>query len=1039
MRRLMLIVTNVCFILTSFSVHAATDSDTSARQLTDAAGVSRGLCVQLGLRDGKLLAALQKQGFAFANGIALDPKLETPIRKELQKGGLYGEEVSVHYMAVNALPYTDNLINLIVADDFNALSAKGLTLEEILRVLVPRGVAMLKNAELSPEDLKGLSAAKTPGDWTRIEKPRPEGLGDWSHYDCDAAGSRVLKDSVVSLPRRMQFNYGKPWKVFGGAELGGGLGLAVNGRRFCFEGRDSATPRRSTSPKGKLGPAKMFLVARDGHNGLLLWEKELPGPKDPRTNCARGYPRDRFVADADALYLVWDGKLTAVDAATGTIRKIYPVPAREVGGQLRLYKDHLLFGGRCLNTKTGQEKWRGGVSGKKMVVGDDKVFASDGRESLSCGDFSTGKLLWKTELEGKCTLRAYHNGVVVMVSEVGKDAGVLGYSADTGKKLWQLPFPKPYHRGNHSNVFYVKGLLWLKVLDSDILKKLNAFFWRKSPKGRVKVHEVVAGAKMYAPVNGRSIGFQHTGYWGVDIKTGKIVKRIDIGGGGDNRCFQDCATERFLIWPTCSFSDPETRTTERTFITRGNCGLGQLVGNGLLYGFSIGCTCGPFIHGYSAFAPGPENEMPARESAPALERGPGFGTTESQSADTGGAEDWPMYRHDPGRSVWASTSLKPGLDALWTADLGGRLTPPVAAGGRVIVAVREQNRVVCLDGETGQTLWTFFTGGRVDSPPSCFQNLVIFGCRDGWVYCVRASDGALVWRFFAALKKRWIMDHGQLESAWPVIGSVVIRDRKVLFAAGRHSALDGGIRVYAVAPHTGKVLWKTFHYRADRNASHANMLVGQGKIIAVGSAVFDMEDGELLKLDEHRASLSNDKVLKSARPDGEYYLRTAFKSSYGALSGGKMRLPGGGWQRKVGGLLLAWNSKALFTVDADPKRRRTYKNRPVHQPGDVFTLRSRGKSSPGFSAKEMTIWGAKVPLKLRSLIGSGEHLFVAGAPSDNAKTTHGELWTFSAKDGKRVSTIRIEAPPVPDGLAAARGKMFVSLKNGKVLCLGPSK
>ena len=89
----------------------------------------------------------------------------------------------------------------------------------------------------------------------------------------------------------------------------------------------------------------------------------------------------------------------------------------------------------------------------------------------------------------------------------------------------------------------------------------------------------------------------------------------------------------------------------------------------------------------------------------------------------------------------------------------------------------------------------------------------------------------------------------------------------------------------------------------------------------------------------------------------------------------------------------------------------------MHQPGDLSTLRSRGKSSSEFSYKEMTIWKVKVPLKLRSLIGSGDHLFVGGEPSENDKSTHGELWTFSAADGKKVSTTLLESPPVPDGLA----------------------
>ena len=82
----------------------------------------------------------------------------------------------------------------------------------------------------------------------------------------------------------------------------------------------------------------------------------------------------------------------------------------------------------------------------------------------------------------------------------------------------------------------------------------------------------------------------------------------------------------------------------------------------------------------------------------------------------------------------------------------------------------------------------------------------MFGSLSGYVYCLDAATGSLAWRFRAAPTTDQIVSYGQLESLWPVHGSVLIRDDRAYFAAGRSSFLDGGILLYALDTATGKVV-----------------------------------------------------------------------------------------------------------------------------------------------------------------------------------------------------------------------------------------
>ena len=47
----------------------------------------------------------------------------------------------------------------------------------------------------------------------------------------------------------------------------------------------------------------------------------------------------------------------------------------------------------------------------------------------------------------------------------------------------------------------------------------------------------------------------------------------------------------------------------------------------------------------------------------------------------------------------------------------------------------------------------------------------------------------------------------------------------------------------------------------------------------------------------------------------------------------------------------------------------------------------------------------------------------------------GMLLAVSPADGKTLATHQLAAPPVFDGMAAAAGRLFISLQNGRLVCL----
>jgi hypothetical protein len=112
---------------------------------------------------------------------------------------------------------------------------------------------------------------------------------------------------------------------------------------------------------------------------------------------------------------------------------------------------------------------------------------------------------------------------------------------------------------------------------------------------------------------------------------------------------------------------------------------------------------------------------------------------------------------------------------------------------------------------------------------------------------LHAKDGALVWRF-KALPERLICVYEQLESTWPVHGSILIQEGVAYFAAGRNSFLDGGIFLFGLDPMIGRVVHQ-------RRLAGPYSKFGLPRIPIKTAGVMESDD------DQDDSTLSDDRLL----------------------------------------------------------------------------------------------------------------------------------------------------------------------------------
>ena len=854
---LLVICCQACLICPGAEASDAHPRDLAGRILADT-GVQGGLIVHLGCGDGQLTAALCAGDGYLVHGLDSDADQVAKARAHLQSLGAYGTAslaaggtasfaaggtVSVDRFDGRHLPYIDNLVSLIVVEDRYDVPT-----EEVMRVLAPLGVAY----------------AKTGDRWTKTVKPWPDEIDEWTHYMHGPDNNAVADDTVVDSPRRLQWTGGPQWTRCHETMSSMNAMVSASGRIFYVmdEGPSSSVQL----------PPEWKLVARDAFNGVVLWRRDIPLWQPHLWPVKAGpatIPR-RLVAVGDRVYVTLGlaAPVTALDAATGETVKTYPGTE---GTEEILVSDGVLFlrvnedfepdvfepqnehcwtesaramgvigiwtpGDRqhvaAIDAGSGKQLWRveSPVARLTLTVDADSVYFHTGGH-LACLDRQTGKQRWRQEEVGKFdSLNTRYPPTLVSYDDVllyQHYENISAYSRETGDLLWKSSHPRSGHV-SPGDALVIGGLVW-------------------------------------------SAGTGAGNFIGKDIHTGEVKSEFAPPKMTwfHPRCYRSKGTSRFLLASRTGIEvvDVRKEKVDVNHWTRGSCLYGIMPANGLIYTGPHPCACllETKTSGFNALAPAGRSGDVADEipDADRREKGPAYGDVSGKGPDASSA--WPMYRHDPARSGYAPIAVAAKLEKLWATDVGGKLGSLVSADGIVVAVTPESHTIHALEAGSGERIWQYTCGGRVDSPPTFYGGTIIFGSHDGYVYCLRASDGELVWRFLAAPDRRCLVSHGQVESVWPVHGSVLVMNEAVYCVAGRSAFLDGGLRFYKLRAETGELLAMT---KIDENdpesgenlqklqggwlgltmpVANPDILTSNGKRIFMRSQPFDF-DGNRLRI-----------------------------------------------------------------------------------------------------------------------------------------------------------------------------------------------
>ena len=1114
----------ILFLAAIYGLPLLTLAESSAKvhSAIVSAGIPGGVIVIIDPADSDAAVQMAESGQFLVHCLFSAPAELEEARLNIAQSELSGK-VTASMLNKGRLPFAGNTVNIIVPGKTSVAK------KEVLRVLAPRGRAM----------------SERKGKW-RIDytKEVPATIDDWTHNLYDGSNIAVSKDAEAGPPRHLQWTADPRYVRSHDANNSFQAMVSSSGRIFYIMDEGS---RAFLSL-----PAHWVITCRDAFNGKVLWKRPLDQHMVPHLDWLKSDVANlahRIVAQEDVVYatLGFNQPVTALDSRTG--EKLW-VSEETTDTEEIIFYDGIVY---CViriddtedskdpyrtldprylkgtasetkrkivavDSKTGKLLWeylpKNTVLPLSLTVGGKGLFIHDGDDIVSL-DNKSSKEIWRTPAPFYSAMKVYAGVNMVLYDDVlvfacgtgrsrprgeGKEPttwinNITGLDAATGKKLWNVPHPQDGCFVT-PDLMIADGLIWAGAID-----------WAHDPGS----------------------------YVGYDPKTGKVARDMAKGSGRHmphHRCYRNRGTDSYLFLGRTGIElfDVKTGKWDESYWARGTCRYGMMPANGMIYVPPNSCSCyaAATVRGFNAMtADTPDRKLPeniAEENR--LRKGPEYSRKLSAKRAEALAEAWPTYRGSADRHAMAKTPMAEKLKLAWEVPFEGELTQAVISDNTVVVSAIEKHMVYGLDEQTGKSSWSFLAGGRVNSSPTLWNGKVYFGSRDGWVYCLWLDTGKLVWKYRAAPIERSIVARENIESAWPVDGSVLVLqqkgsdDARLYCIAGRSMFLDGGLRMLVLDAKTGTKINETVmtskhsksgedvqkghEWPPDLPAARPDVLSFSNGTIYMGIQPFDLDGnrkgGVFYSSRAPYKSDTRDPALTKKELSGSEHL---FCTS-GFLDDNNWHRSlwmygdnslGGCWGWPIAGFLSPSGSIMAMDDNNVYGYGRISPNEGEAHERHLFAM---SKEPETYDAKELkeknlVVRGPyldkgkhRVPVAQWSKINFSQHvrallvapnvdaarpklIFAVGAPVviseveafdlyrkyktqgsgsmaplfEKEQAAEGKsgatLSVVSSADGAVLSEVELESPALFNGISAANGRLYISNKNGELVCFDTVK
>ncbi|MCZ6795590.1 MAG: PQQ-binding-like beta-propeller repeat protein, partial [Planctomycetota bacterium] len=661
-----------------------------AKDLLRRGEVQRGVCAVVGARGDLALDLVSASELSV---LVREPSRQRVrgLRSRAEARGIGIRRLVVDQGPLSRLPFADNMVDLVIAAEATEETLRSLSAAEVTRALRPEGRAIVGSsgskdgedgvgaAELKAwaADVAGAQVRKdSSGVWIEFRKPPLEGADDWSHWEHGPDNNPVSTDQVIKAPYMTQFLQ-KPFYI--GMPS---VTTAAGGRTFLAIGH-IAHHRREWG-------GLLRLMARNGYNGTVLWERKLP----------QGYlvHRSAFIATRETFHMIDRDRCLLLDPETGREKGEIRIPGLEGDWKWMALQDGVLYvlAGKPepgVEITKGDRSFGGwswadlskGYYGKRIPFGFG--------DTLVAYDVQAKRRLWLHKEESLIDSRGLALGGGRLhfycpdrhlraldaksgdVAWTNGEAEVLGLIEMPGHKLISTPgfrtaclavyTPKALIIQGQTRMNVVAlstengRLLWTK---KKITNNPNAIF----VKGNV--------------ILGIGEGGSHVS---IEPESGRVVEKL---------MFRKVACTRLTASTDSFFCRGEgtlryDRYFKKVFVdgaARPACNDGALPANGMLYIGPWQCDCNLSLIGALARCSAGEFRFDhVATEAERLRRTPGnvedvvpFETSEG---------DWPTYRGDNRRGSATSVAVKGSLGPGWrySPEKPHVPTAPVAAGGLI--------------------------------------------------------------------------------------------------------------------------------------------------------------------------------------------------------------------------------------------------------------------------------------------------------------------------------------------------------------------